>query len=399
MELHAALERGKPLIFACSKVVGGGATATRVKVERGSTAATMLRNCAHLVDVEAAQCAVPADKARELATIGPENFAELNRTVQAALISGAFVMSGLEATIEVDAFSCGEPGPLQALAAGQVTDVFMAACSAGQLAVLVELQRAHGEALAACLSSELVDIGGPAPIPSAFLALYAASQSGRCAVVEWLVGEMGVPAEVVMPNGGRPIVIAGEQGQLEVVRVLLNAGVDVNSASANGRTVLYGAALSGHVEVVRALLAAGANVDQGRLDGGWTPLMSGAEYGHVEIVEALMEAGAELERTAVDGMTALFWAAAKGHPEVVRVLLEGGANLHHRGPAGVSALSIARSIGENQDVVDLLASAEAAELVRAGCCHGHATLSHARNWSRAHHTHEHVPSTPPPYSL
>ena len=331
MELHAALERGKPLIFACGKVVGGGATATRVEVERGMTAATMLHNCAQLVDVETAQCAVPADKARELATIGRENFAELNRTVQAALISGSFVMSGHEATIEADAFSCGETGPLQALAAGQVPDVFMAACSAGQLAVLVELQRAHGEALAACLSSERVDS-----------ALYAASQSGRCAVVEWLVGEMGVPAETVMVNGGRPIVIAAEQGELEVVRVLLRAGVNVNSASANGRTVLYGAALRGHVEVVRALLTAGANVDQGRLAGGWTPLMSGAEYGHVEVVEALMEAGADLERTAVDGTTALSWAVIQGQPEVVRVLLGGGANLHHTGSKGVTPLMMAK---------------------------------------------------------
>ena len=89
-------------------------------------------------------------------------------------------------------------------------------------------------------------------------------------------------------------------------------------------------------------MTAGANVDQGRLDGGWTPLMSGAEYGHVEVVEALMEAGADLERTAVDGTTALSWAVIQGQPEVVRVLLGGGANLHHTGSKGVTPLMMAK---------------------------------------------------------
>ena len=118
MEMAAVLGMEKPLVFACGKVVvgggGGGATATRVTVEHGNGAIHMLANCYFLVDVEAAQCAVPADRTRELAAIGEANFGQFNRTVAAALAAGATAVETEVA--EVDAFNCGEPGALRALA-------------------------------------------------------------------------------------------------------------------------------------------------------------------------------------------------------------------------------------------------------------------------------------------
>ena len=123
-----------------------------MKVVRGREAFDMLSNCSWLVDVAAAQCAVPADKERELATIGAANFGQINRTVAAALGAGA--VAALTYVSEVDAFNCGEPGPLRALAEVRVGDAFLAACSAGQLAVLMELREARAEAMAAYLAGE-----------------------------------------------------------------------------------------------------------------------------------------------------------------------------------------------------------------------------------------------------
>ena len=48
------------------------------------------------------------DKRRELAAIGPENFAQINRTVAVAIGAGA---SGMQNDVpEMDAFMCGESG-------------------------------------------------------------------------------------------------------------------------------------------------------------------------------------------------------------------------------------------------------------------------------------------------
>ena len=44
--------------------------------------AAMLSNCSAQVDAADAQCAVAADKERELATIGPENLDKINKIVR-----------------------------------------------------------------------------------------------------------------------------------------------------------------------------------------------------------------------------------------------------------------------------------------------------------------------------
>ena len=321
---------------------------SRVVVERGEAADSMLTNCAFLVNIEAAEAAVLADKTRELAKIGHANFAFVNRTVSAALVSAANNLStGSEIGAFVDAFSCGELGSLRALTAASVVELFNLACSAGQLAMLVELQRTHGEAVAAFLSTEL----------GTFAPIFQASSSGRCAVIEWLLGEMGADVEVISPmDGATPLLAAADQGHVESVSALLEAGANVHASSSNGRTALYGAALKGNIEVLRVLLTAGANVDQGRSDGGWTPLISAAEYGHVNILHALIEAGANLDLAAVDGMTALHWAVLKGHLLAVKLLVGAGAGLDHKSLTGDTPL-MAAVAASNLEMVKFLESA------------------------------------------
>ena len=68
--MATVLELEKPLVFSCGKVVSSGVLATQVEVVRGIEAHYTLDNCSLIVDVETAQCAVPEDKRRELATIG-----------------------------------------------------------------------------------------------------------------------------------------------------------------------------------------------------------------------------------------------------------------------------------------------------------------------------------------
>ncbi|KXZ44156.1 hypothetical protein GPECTOR_72g603 [Gonium pectorale] len=54
---------------------------------------------------------------------------------------------------------------------------------------------------------------------------------------------------------------------------------------------LYVAAQNGHLEAIVALLQAGANKDAAREDG-WTPLHIAAQNGHVAVLAALLQAGA-----------------------------------------------------------------------------------------------------------
>ena len=283
MEIAAVLTLEKPLVFSCGKVSvrggGAGGEVGRVEVVRGGLASCMLANCSELVDVAGGQCAVQADRERELATIGEANFGAMNRTVAAALGAGA-TAAHLHVS-EVDAFNCGEPGPLRVMEEGRVGKAFHAACSAGQMAVLVELREARAEAVAAYLAGVGEDEDG------GWLPVWLASLQGRLEVVKWLLNEVGASAGAVQPmDGSSAVCMAAQNGHLEVVRVLIEAGASVDQAMEDGRTPLFLAAMKGHVEVVRALVEVDAD-KLVRTCRGDTALSIAQYFGHKGVVDLL----------------------------------------------------------------------------------------------------------------
>ena len=96
----------------------------------------------------------------------------------------------------------------------------------------------------------------------------------------------------VQKNVFEELIEAAQKGQIEKVKSLLQAGVDVNGRTRNGRTALMNAAGRGHTEVVRALLDGGADINV-KTGTGVTAFMAAAVAGHSEIVELLKQAGSQ----------------------------------------------------------------------------------------------------------
>ena len=92
---------------------------------------------------------------------------------------------------------------------------------------------------------------------------------------------------------------AAERGFAEIVRRLLDAGVDVNRRYRNNMTALMWAAsyedgvgIRAAESVINLLLNAGAEVNAA--DGrGRTPLMMAADLDHAEVVDLLIKSGAD----------------------------------------------------------------------------------------------------------
>ena len=105
---------------------------------------------------------------------------------------------------------------------------------------------------------------------------------------------------------------------------------------------LHRAAQTGDVDGLKAILSAGVDVN-GRDDQGWTALMHAANKGYPLLVESLLTAQAAPDIRAPDGATALFIAALHGHPEIIELLMEAGADITVRGPKGRTASDVARA--------------------------------------------------------
>ncbi|CAK9051210.1 unnamed protein product [Durusdinium trenchii] len=154
--------------------------------------------------------------------------------------------------------------------------------------------------------------------------MYSAAARGYLEVVRLLL-EAGADVNAEDQDGSTALMIAAHNRHLEVVRVLLEAGADKNAARQDGATALFAAAFSGQLEVVRMLIEAAADKNAATAEGG-TALMTAAFHGHFEVAQLLLDAGADKNAAMQDGSTALMFAAGSGHLEVVQVLLDAGAD-------------------------------------------------------------------------
>ncbi|MEX1013493.1 MAG: ankyrin repeat domain-containing protein [Waddliaceae bacterium] len=85
-------------------------------------------------------------------------------------------------------------------------------------------------------------------------------------------------------------------------------------------TLLHRSAQFGHMEIVKALIEAGVDLNT-QTNYGYTPLHLAADNGHKEVVEALIEAGAKVNTQDIKGDTPLHKAALRGNTEIVRALM------------------------------------------------------------------------------
>ncbi|KAM9420616.1 kinase D-interacting substrate of 220 kDa B-like isoform 6-T11 [Salvelinus alpinus] len=155
-------------------------------------------------------------------------------------------------------------------------------------------------------------------------------------------------------NGQTPLMLASEQGSIEIVQELIRRGANVNLDDVDCWSALICAAKEGHVEVVKELLESSAYIEH-RDMGGWTALMWAAYKGRVEVTEVLLENGANPNTTGQQySVYPIIWAAGRGHAEIVQVLLENGAKVNCSDKYGTTPLIWAARKGNFDCVMHLL---------------------------------------------
>ncbi|KAG0727472.1 Transient receptor potential cation channel subfamily A member 1 [Chionoecetes opilio] len=131
----------------------------------------------------------------------------------------------------------------------------------------------------------------------------------------------------------------------------------IRDENENDDTPLHLACLEGQTEVVRVLLQAGAEVEA-RNSSLWTPLDCASAKGHVLCVNELLDYDAPLDPIDKTKTTPLQLAAKEGHVAVTRLLLESGASLLACDSSGRNALELAVAAGKKEVCMTIVKSSE-----------------------------------------
>jgi uncharacterized protein len=122
-------------------------------------------------------------------------------------------------------------------------------------------------------------------------------------------------------NGVTPLMAAAQWKQMSVLTFLLTRGAGTNAVEeSTGRTSLMYACLSGSAQCVKLLVQAGAEVNV-RDCHGMTALMMAAVTGETDMVRCLVKAGADTDCRDENQFTAVDWAAKWGRRNVVNYLV------------------------------------------------------------------------------
>ncbi|KAJ5369399.1 hypothetical protein N7509_014011 [Penicillium cosmopolitanum] len=134
--------------------------------------------------------------------------------------------------------------------------------------------------------------------------------------------QISAKSEVPQDHTATPLALASEQGNLNIVKILVNSGASIDEWNYSGVYPLHHASENGHTSIVQLLLELGAT-QKHSYDLG-TPLHLAASNGHADVVQQLLTYGAEIAPLR-RGVTALWLAVANGHLNCVRILLGAGA--------------------------------------------------------------------------
>lgn len=206
--------------------------------------------------------------------------------------------------------------------------------------------------------------------------IYLAARTGDAEVIRALLSR-GADANTALPEGETVLMTASKAGNPDAVQALLEgSGEELlgleNKADPNtvegwhGQSALMWAAAMGYVEVMKLLIEAGADLNlhsqlidapqpnPDRRQGGFvyanipkgrfTALHFAAREGQLEAVRALIEAGADLDVVDEEGTNALVLATLNGHLDVTGLLLDAGADPNVADNFGRTVLFVATDL-------------------------------------------------------
>jgi ankyrin repeat protein len=128
-------------------------------------------------------------------------------------------------------------------------------------------------------------------------------------------------------NGYNPLHAASSHGHVKVAEILLREGysstAQIDRIGFQGLTAFFAACIFGHLEVARLLLKNGANINHTNKQGN-SPLLIACNVGKISTLQFLLEEGADSNLSNNDQQTALMEAKGRNilHPSMLSIVID-----------------------------------------------------------------------------
>jgi len=166
-----------------------------------------------------------------------------------------------------------------------------------------------------------------------------------------------------------PLALAAEAGHLNVVKLLISSGADIDARKSGYVSPLQAASMNNHLDVVEYLLASGADPNRNYIFRELGAAIAAAVFNqNNDLLALLLRHNASpnaISRKQIVGwdhyISGLGWACWRGNMDAVRLLLEHGADIEYLGrpdefepvPDDWTPAQVAQDCGHHQ-IVDLL---------------------------------------------
>lgn len=163
----------------------------------------------------------------------------------------------------------------------------------------------------------------------------------------------------------KPLAFAAAYGNVQIVKLLLEAGADINGRVAYGDVPGIKAAEHRNMDIVKLLIEAGADVNAAN-SYGVSMLIGLAGQGDLEEVKLALQHGGDINRSfectigkqrGTTNLSAFQMAVARGQTAIVEMLLKYGADRNARDYRNRTVMMIAED-SRNVKMIELLRSSE-----------------------------------------
>lgn len=192
-----------------------------------------------------------------------------------------------------------------------------------------------------------------------YTGLHAAALAGDGAHLKKLIAD-GANINERDSYGRTPAHIAAYKSHEHIIKILADAGADMNALENDAYDIVTIAAVANDVEMLSSALSNGCRPGNITSPYDGTALIAAAHLGHHEVVRILVEAGAPLDHINNLGWTALIEAIVLGdggprHAKTTKILLDAGADVSIADRNGLTPLELAQQ-RQYSGIIDLFSN-------------------------------------------